>query len=141
MYHARVLAASHSIYGRVVTEGALLYTDCPKNSLSPLLQGQPARPGVASHDSQGQPLPGVRLSRLPGRRGPVRHVPRRLAGLRAERSSAGGRIAQPQWPRPSGAIWDTWMAEALQRGPFELCGEETDGAISLCDPKKTSSVC
>ena len=41
MYHARVLAASHSIYGRVVTESALLYTDCPKNSLSPLLQGQP----------------------------------------------------------------------------------------------------
>ena len=46
MYHARVLAASHSIYGRVVTEGALLYTDCPKNSLSPLLQGQPAWPGI-----------------------------------------------------------------------------------------------
>ena len=38
MYHARVLAASHAIYGRVVTEGALLYTDCPKNSLAPLLQ-------------------------------------------------------------------------------------------------------
>jgi Transposase zinc-binding domain len=46
MYHARVLAASHSIYGCVVTEGALLYTDCPKNSLPPRLQGQPARPGV-----------------------------------------------------------------------------------------------
>src|SRR5215468_1346212 len=46
MYHARVLAASHSIYGRVVTEGALLYTHCPKNSLSPLLQGQAAQSGV-----------------------------------------------------------------------------------------------
>jgi hypothetical protein len=46
MYHARVLAASHSIYGRVVSEGALLYTDCPKNSLAPLFKGQPARPGV-----------------------------------------------------------------------------------------------
>jgi hypothetical protein len=41
MYHARVLAASHAIYDRVGTEGALLYTDCPKNSLPPLLQGQP----------------------------------------------------------------------------------------------------
>jgi hypothetical protein len=41
MYHARVLAASHSIDGHVVTEGALLYTDCPKNPLSLLLQGQP----------------------------------------------------------------------------------------------------
>jgi hypothetical protein len=59
IYHARVLAASHSIYGHVVTEGALLYTDCPKNSLSPLLQSQPARPGVPSRDSQGQPLPGA----------------------------------------------------------------------------------
>jgi hypothetical protein len=48
MYHARVLAASHSIYSRVVTEGAPLYTDCPKNSLSPLLQGQPGWPGVLS---------------------------------------------------------------------------------------------
>ena len=43
MYHARVLAASHAIYDRVGTEGALLYTDCPKNSLSPLLQGDPVR--------------------------------------------------------------------------------------------------
>ena len=48
MYHARVRAASHSIYGRVVTEGALLYTDCPKNSLSPLLQGQRRGHGVGS---------------------------------------------------------------------------------------------
>ena len=81
MYHARVLAASHSIYGRVVTEGALLYTDCPKNSLSSLLQGQPARPGVPSRDSQGQALPGA--------------LPRRPAGAtRSGPPCAGRRMAQ-----------------------------------------------
>ena len=46
IYHARVLAASHSIYGRVVAEGALLYTDCPKN---PCRRGSRAsRRGLAS---------------------------------------------------------------------------------------------
>ena len=58
MYHARVLAASHSIYGRVVTEGALLYTACPKNSLSPLLQGQPTRPrGMIRSGTTSPPSP------------------------------------------------------------------------------------
>ena len=38
---------------------------------------------------------GHRLARLPGRRGPVRHVPRRLAVLRAGRSSAGGTSPSP----------------------------------------------
>ena len=58
MYHARVLAASHSIYGRVVTEGALLYTDCPKNASSLLLQGQPARPrGMIRFGTTSPPSP------------------------------------------------------------------------------------
>ena len=98
MYHARVLAASHSIYGRVVTEGALLYTDCPKNSLSPLLQGQPVRPSVPSRDSQGQLLPGARL---PGQRG-------------FGPSCAGQRMAQIAVHRPAPVAaaklrhWDTW---------------------------------
>ena len=108
--------------------------------MSPLLQGQPARPGVPARDSQGH-----RLARLPGRRGPVRHVPRRLAVLRAERSSAGGTPRQQgvdgpeantgtprwSWARLLQRVFDLDMATCLlcRRGALRIIAALTQAAV------------
>ena len=158
MYHARVPGASPSVYGRVVDE-------VPHYTVIPLKIpcrrcSRASRRGLASLRviARAGRCQGHRLARLPGRRGPVRHVPRRLAVLRAEHSSAGGTPRQQgvdgheantgtprwSWARLLRRVFDLAMATCplCRRGALRLIAALPQASVitRILRPRKLAAV-
>ena len=103
-----------------------------------LLQGHPERRCLASLRVRARARrrrQGNRLARPPGRRGPVRRAPRRLAGLRAARRAAGGAPREAGSKRggrrapPSGSCSRGWSASTTTSG-LPLHGRRAPGGAA-----------